>query len=146
MLPTFPTHYLTLPTHPEKRARGRCISHGCRRPAAAKKGGRCETCASRLFRLSHDSHYAYHNLKTSARKRGIEFLLSFEDFEEFCAVTGYLERRGWNPEDWTIDRIKTDLPYQTGNLRILTNADNASHKYEEYADAARARSWATRSA
>lgn len=89
--------------------------------------------------MRNDDRYAFHNLKVSARKRRIPFLLTFEDFMEFCAVTGYLEHRGPNPDDLTIDRQKTDLPYQVGNLRILTNRDNASHLYEEYADRARRR-------
>lgn len=141
---TFPTAYLDKLVSPElvaeKRRRKRCVSWGCRRRAAKKRGGRCETCASRRWRLKNDARYAFHNLKVSARKRRIPFHLAYEDFMEFCAVTDYLERRGPNSSDLTIDRQKTDLPYQVGNLRILTNADNACHHYEEYADRCRGRS------
>ena len=135
----FPSAYLFKEVSPEliaeKRKRRRCISWGCKRRAGKKKGGRCETCASRLFRLRNDDRYAYHNLKRSAAKRGIKFELSFEDFMEFCCITGYLEMRGKEPHSFTIDRIKTWMPYTMGNIRILTYADNVSHKYEEARDA-----------
>lgn len=134
MAATFPTAYLFKEVSPaliaEKKKRRRCVSHGCRRRAAKKKGGRCETCASRLFRLRHDDYYAWRNAKDAAKKRGIPFNLSFEDFQEFCAITGYLEMRGREPTSMTIDRIKNWMPYQVGNIRILTHADNSSHAYE----------------
>jgi hypothetical protein len=136
---SFPTAYLFKEVSPEliaeKRKRKRCISWGCKRRAGKRKAGRCETCASRLFRLRNDDRYAYHNLKRSAKKRGIEFELSFEDFMEFCCITGYLEMRGKEPHSLSIDRIKNWLPYTMGNIRILTYADNVSHKYEEARDA-----------
>ena len=79
---------------------------------------------------SRADRYAYDNLKASARKRGIGFELSFEDFMEFCCVTGYLEQRGKENHSLTIDRIKNDQPYRIGNIRILPYYDNVSHKYE----------------
>jgi hypothetical protein len=125
----FPHHYLTKPTHPEKKAKGKCVSHGCRR-RHAKDRNRCETCKSRLYRLNHDAHYAYGNLRSSARKRRIKFLLTFEQFKAFCDATGYLEKRGKDPMSASIDRIRTSGPYEVGNIRILTYADNVSHKHE----------------
>jgi hypothetical protein len=139
---TFPSEYLFAEVSIElaaaKRARGRCVSRGCRRRAAKKKGGRCNTCSSRLFRLRDDTRYAFNNLKSSARKRGIPFHLDYETFGEFCAVTGYLEMRGKEPHSFSIDRIRTSEPYQIGNIRILTYADNVSHKYEDAAERCRA--------
>ena len=144
MPPTFPTAYLFRPVSPElmaeKRSRGRCVCWGCRRRADKRSRKlRCHTCQSRIKRLQNEDYYAYSNLRSSARKRGIGFELSFEDFQEFCAVTGYIEARGKEPHSLSVDRIKTDLPYTMGNIRILTYADNVSHKYEEYADRARTR-------
>lgn len=143
MAATFPTEYLfrevSASCLADKRSRRVCISWGCKRKAARKRGGRCETCASRLFRLRNDDRYAYHNLKTSARKRGIGFELAFEDFQEFCAITGYLERRGQEPDSLTIDRVKNHLPYMVGNIRILTHAENSNHAYEEAAERCRRR-------
>ncbi len=134
MPPTFPTAYLfhevSIELATRKRCAGRCVSWGCRRRAAKRKGGRCETCASRLFRLKNDDRYAYNNLKSSAQKRAIPFELAFEDFVEFCATTEYLELRGKEPTSLSIDRIKTDQPYCVGNIRILTYYDNISHRHE----------------
>ncbi len=144
MAATFPSAYLFKAVDPkttaEKRRRGRCICFGCRRRAEKKQRKlRCATCNSRLFRFAHDDRYAYNNLKYSAKLRHIEFHLSFEDFMEFCAITGYLELRGKEPHSFSIDRIKTDRPYEMGNIRILTYADNISHHYEEHADQCRRR-------
>lgn len=131
---SFPYSYLFKAITPEltaaKRAKHKCVSWGCRRKAGIERT-RCETCRSRLYRLRYDDRYAYNNLKSSARKRHIGFDLSFDDFVEFCSVTGYLEARGQAPESLTIDRIKTNQPYRIGNLRVLTHADNSSHQLEE---------------
>ncbi len=131
----FPRTYLSKKLSEEqverKRSRGHCVSHGCHRRADKRKGGRCNTCSSRLFRLSHDAHYAFYNLKTSARKRGIGFHLTFAEFMAFCATNTYLSDRGTDSSSATIDRIKSSLPYQAGNLRILTHADNSAHIYDE---------------
>lgn len=139
MAVTFPHAYLFKEVRPEliaiKRECGKCVSYCCKRRAGRKKGGRCCTCASRLYRLRNEDRYAFHNLKSSARKRGIKFHLTFEDFQEFCALTGYLEQRGKEPTSLTVDRIKSWMPYQVGNIRILTYADNVSHKFEESRDA-----------
>lgn len=136
MPPTFPHLYLSKPLDPrtiaEKKARGRCICFGCRRKAeTAQRKLKCVTCQSRLKRLRHDDRYAYENLKSSARKRRIGFNLSFEDFMEFCCVTGYLENRGKEPHSASIDRIHTDRPYEIGNLRLMSYADNVSHRFEQ---------------
>lgn len=113
----------------KKRARGICVSWCCKRVAVLGRT-QCPTCRSRLHRLRNPDAYAYCNLRCSARKRGIGFELSFEDFQEFCAVTGYVELRGKNPESLTVDRIKSDQPYRIGNIRIMRYDDNVSHRYE----------------
>lgn len=140
---TFPHAYLSKPLDPEtvkaKKQRGRCICFGCRRKAeTSQRKYKCQTCQSRIKRMTHDDRYAYSNLRASARKRGIGFHLSFEDFAEFCATTGYLEQRGKEPHSLSIDRRFTDRPYELGNLRIMTYEANISHRHEEYADASAA--------
>jgi hypothetical protein len=134
MPPTFPHAYLfhevSIELATAKRAAGRCVSWRCRRRAEVGKS-RCPTCRSRLYRINHDDRYAYSNLRASARKRGIGFDLTFEEFREFCRETGYLESRGKDPTSLTIDRRKTDLPYCKGNIRIMNYHDNTSHRFEE---------------
>ena len=134
----FPTYCLLHETTEEykegKRKRGLCVTYRCQRKttlaARSQRQQRCNTCKSRLFRLRNPDQYAYFNLKASAAKRGIGFNWAFEDFLEFCAITDYVELRGKDPHSLSIDRIDNSKPYQLGNVRIMTYADNVSHRYE----------------
>lgn len=129
----FPTFCLLHPVTPEyvagKKARGLCRTWKCRRPKP-KDRDRCYTCNCRLHRLRHPDYYAYVALKASARGRRKKFEITFEEFKGFCARTGYLEHKGQKPGDMTIDREDRLGPYSLANIRILTHADNSSHKYE----------------
>lgn len=130
MFPTFCLLHSVTPTYAAgKRARHICTTWRCRKPAADRKT-KCETCRSRLYRLKHPIHYAYDNLRSSARKRGIGFELTFAEFEQFNEVTGYVIHVGREPGSLTIDRIFNDLPYRLSNIRIMSYADNTSHRYE----------------
>jgi hypothetical protein len=136
--PSFPFRYLFMEVSAElatrKRAAGLCVKYRCRRRAAKKSGGKCNTCASRMFRYYNPVEYAYHNLKSSARKRKIAFNLSFQEFCDFASDHGYIEGRGRQPYSLTIDRINTKGPYSIDNIRILSHADNSSHKFEQTPD------------
>lgn len=70
----------------------------------------------------------------SARKRGIPFNLTFKQFEEFDQQTGYVDLKGKQSEDLTIDRIDSDKPYEVGNIRALTWLENCSKKVEGMLD------------
>lgn len=129
----FPHLYLlkdvSLDLREAKIRRGKCVKFGCRRRARPGKTICC-TCSSRLYRLRHDDRYAYYNLRASARRRKIPFILSRSEFLQFCEDTNYLERRGVGGDALTIDRIDPDRPYCIDNLRVLTHADNSSHVWE----------------
>lgn len=118
-----------------KRAKGLCSVYRCTRsarsPTKSQTFSHCHTCCSRLFRLRNPDKYAYGNLRSSARKRGIEFNLTFEEFWGFVAGTDYVARRGKGDTDLSIDRIRTNEGYKLGNLRIMRYLDNVSHKYED---------------
>ena len=131
--PTFPHRYLSIEVSPEtvaeKKRRGLCVLYRCRRYAQAGKN-QCPTCRSRLCRLRDPGYYAFQNLKVSARKRGILFLLTRAEFDAFCERTGYLQRRGITAEALTIDRIDHHGPYSADNIRTMCHADNCRHTYE----------------
>lgn len=131
MFPTFCLlHAVTSEYRDRKRRNGKCITWRCRRKARAD-GARCDTCHCRLHRLRHPDHYAFVALKASARKRRIAFELTFDQFKQFIAGSGYLSDKGREPHSLTIDRINRLLPYRLDNLRFLSHADNSSHRYEE---------------
>lgn len=62
--------------------------------------------------------------------RGIDFLLTFEEFQEFDRATNYVARMGSGPDNLTIDRIDSRKGYEVGNIRALTYEDNVSKKLE----------------
>lgn len=130
---TFPHKYLFIPVSDEvvkqKKAAKICVSYRCRRRAS--DGLKCHTCRARLKRIRNPLYYAFENLKSSARKRRIQFLLTRSEFEEFCKEHGYVEKRGKEPDSLSIDRWPdTKGPYSKDNIRPLGYFDNCSHKFE----------------
>ena len=69
---------------------------------------------------------AFRALRDHAAGRGVEFLLSLPQFRGFVETTDYIARKGTSATDLHIDRIKASLPYQAGNLQILTCSENAT--------------------
>ena len=85
----------------------------------------CRRCRDRRYELENPVRYAYSNLKKSAKRRGHAFTITYEYFEKFCLDTNWLLYRGKDPENMTIDRKKSTLGYEPGNLQLLTNRENA---------------------
>jgi hypothetical protein len=81
-------------------------------------------------RIANPARYVFGEVRNSARKRRIQFQLTFPEFLAFCERTGYLERVGREPGSLTIDRIKTDQPYRADNIRALTWLENCAHLVE----------------
>jgi hypothetical protein len=133
-MPSFPHKYLDIEvsqdTLRKKLDAGQCLKHGCHRAAAPKKGRICNTCSSRIFRLKNDIHYAYSNLKNSARKRNIQFDLTYKEFQEFCKKTNYHQLRGTNPDSMTVNRIRCNEGYNKDNIEIMNHLDNSSRKFD----------------
>jgi hypothetical protein len=74
----------------------------------------------------------YNKLKSNAKRRRKAFTLTFEEFQDFCAETGYLELRGRDADSATIDRKDNSGPYSRDNIRVLTNSENASKHDQPY--------------
>jgi len=64
-------------------------------------------------------------LRHSARKRKLPFTLTVESFKKWCDETGYLEKRGNQPGDLTIDRINRNEGYHIWNIQTLTHEENS---------------------
>lgn len=64
-------------------------------------------------------------LRHSARKRNLAFTLTVESFKKWCLQTGYLEHRGNQPTDMTIDRIDWNEGYHLWNIQAITHAENS---------------------
>ena len=110
-------------TYPERKKadRGKCIikfCRGCREPNGS--GGRYFHCRKhRWYRQKSQNPHSirYHQTKQSAKRRGIQFNLSWVEFRTWAEkhlVTGL-----------TIDRIDPEEPYQLSNLRALSASLNS---------------------
>lgn len=126
----FPHDYLTKPVDGAKVLRGRCHHWRCRRaPRPGRKD--CATCHKRKCRMRDDVKYAFNNLRDSARKRGIAFLLTYEEFAQWSKETGYSAMRGKDALSASCDRRETDGPYALWNIRLMTYGENVSHVHEQ---------------
>ena len=82
-------------------------------------------CRKRLWVERNPEYYLYDTLRWHARCRRKVFTLTFEQFQAFCAKTGYAQRKGTEPESLTIDRIESARGYEADNIRVLTPAANS---------------------
>lgn len=86
----------------------------------------CKTCTSRLWRIKNPERASFLNLKSNSKKRNIPFLLTFEQFQQFCVEYNYIEGKGRSKTSYTIDRIRNEEGYHIDNLQVLPNSQNAS--------------------
>lgn len=68
--------------------------------------------------------YAFQKLRSNAKRRGKEFDLTFDQFQQFCVKTEYLVGRGRTRTGFHIDRIRDDRGYTMDNIQVLTNTEN----------------------
>lgn len=117
----------------EKKGSGVCCVRWCdHHVRTSKRGGFfCYRCAQRRNRERNPLVYAYKTLRSNARRRRHRFTLTLEEFEVFCIETGYLARKGRNPDSLTIDRIDDRKGYEAGNLQVLTLVENVRKQNEE---------------
>lgn len=112
------------------KALGLCKNPHCRRKASSGRHV-CRRCRDRAYRKANPLQAVFNDRRKRARQRGIVWNLSFEEFAAFCLETNYLGLRGKTAGDMSIDRKDETLPYQAGNLQILTVSQN-SRKMHAY--------------
>lgn len=107
-----------------KPSAGRCIVQGCRRQGNSRQQGLCAGHHKAAWRRNNPLLAAYDALRHSARRRRIEFGISFEYFCGLADSFGYANDRHTGLNDLTIDRVKAERGYIPGNLRVLPKAEN----------------------
>lgn len=85
----------------------------------------CSTCRMKKSRNRHPLKYIYSNAKHNAKRRGKEWLLTYDEFVSFCNVTNYDTLRGRSALALSIDRIRNWEGYKIDNIRAITLADNS---------------------
>lgn len=103
----------------------KCSTKSCRR-SAAKNRKQCHTCRSANYRKKHPIRSAYLNLKANSKRRGIEFTLTLDQFNDFCFVTEYVAGKGRSRDSFTIDRIDNSRGYTVDNIQVMTKSANSS--------------------
>jgi hypothetical protein len=74
-----------------KKKQKRCKTPGCRNKRALHRSV-CHKCASRKYRENNPMRASYQHLKDNAKRRGIYFDLTFEEFVQFCYETDYIAK------------------------------------------------------
>jgi hypothetical protein len=62
---------------------------------------------------------------TAERQRGIQFLLTFDEWKKIWEDSGHLRERGKLAHQYCMSRIGDAGPYAVGNVRIITNSENS---------------------
>jgi hypothetical protein len=115
-----------------KKKRGLCITGFCRKKAVEQRNY-CHSCRKRKFAELHPLKYSYMNLRQRARARGKEFTITYHYYEDLAIKSGYDKNKGRSSESLTLDRIKNNLGYIPGNIRVVTNRVNVQKMhYSDY--------------
>lgn len=89
-----------------------------------------------MWRERNPVRAAYLNLKSNAKRRGKQFELTFEEFEEFAVSTSYIAKKGRRKHSMHIDRIDENIGYTRSNIQPLQNGQNVRkylrYRYDEY--------------
>lgn len=107
----------------------KCQTPYCRNKI--KTGKHCSTCRYKKWREAHPVKYAYLNLKHNAKKRGVLFTITFEQFKQWCTKVKYIGFSGRASDSLTIDRRYNDIGYHIDNIQVKTRRDNVL-KYVHY--------------
>lgn len=100
----------------------KCTTKNCRK--SAKRGCYCFSCAQNRYKEKNPERYAFYVLKNNAKRRGVVFGLTFDDFLKFAIRTDYMAKKGITSTGFHIDRIDERKGYFKNNIQVLTNSDN----------------------
>jgi DNA-directed RNA polymerase subunit RPC12/RpoP len=95
----------------------------------------CSTCRSRILKKKNPVYYFFNLLKVNATRRGIEFVLTLNQFKDFCVEVDFIKKKGKKITSLTIDRIRADRGYHIDNIQALPLAFNSKKVvYDHYAE------------
>ena len=108
-----------------------CATPYCRNTTQGRK--HCSSCRYKKWREANPVKYAYLNLKHNAKKRGVLFTITFEDFKEWCTKVKYIGFAGRSADSLTIDRRYNDIGYHIDNIQVMTRRENiVKYFYYDY--------------
>ena len=113
----------------KNRIKGICCAHGCLTKAI--KDRFCTKHRKRYTREHDPAAYYFEILRSNAKRRKKDFILTLQEFRLFCASTGYLELKGKRPKSLTIDRRDHTKGYSFDNIQVLTLSQNVRKHFED---------------
>ena len=122
-----------------RKTPGKCPVRYCHKHSRSGSGDKpehrlCSRHRQELNRRMDISLYRYHDLKNSARKRGIPFNLTLDEYRGIVSQQLYITHAGVEKHQLHIDRIDATKGYEVGNIQILTCSENvAKGNRERYA-------------
>lgn len=111
--------------------KGICQAHGCLNGSRPGGDRFCAKHRKRYLKNRDPERYTYQALRSNAKRRGKEFLITLKEFREWCKETKYMELKGRSKLKASIDRIDPSRGYEKGNLQILTLQENGRKGFEE---------------
>jgi hypothetical protein len=72
------------------------------------------------------AHSAYRKQSQSAASRGIEWLITFEEWWGIWDASGKWDQRGRRGDQYCMARFNDEGPYAVGNVEIITNRKNCA--------------------
>jgi len=128
---------LTINTKRKLKA-GLCVAWGClksRKGYSKTNRKACSRFCTTHYHIDQKERrpyrYWYDLKKSNALAKGIPFLLTFNEFIEFCDCTGYVDKKGIKKDDYHMDRIKNHIGYQADNIQLLTNVANVRKMHQD---------------
>lgn len=103
----------------------------CNENRAAPSRTICYACKTRRYAKRNPVRYAFQKLRCNARRRGKDFDLTFEQFNQFYIRFDYMKKKGITSTAYHIDRIDENKGYTINNIQLLTNQENV-RKYSTF--------------
>lgn len=79
---------------------------------------------NKIWRDNNPMMYCYMTLRDNAKRREINFELTFQQFSLFCYETKYIKRKGIYRKNYSIDRKDNTKGYTIDNICIMKTGDN----------------------
>lgn len=81
---------------------------------------------NKAWREANPMMYCYMTLRDNSKRRGIPFTITYEYFRRFCYRTQYMKCKGRYRINYSLDRVKNELGYIPGNLKVIPVSMNCS--------------------
>ncbi len=81
------------------------------------------------WRDANPERFTYEKRRQDAKRRGIPFLLTFDEWWSIWDASGKWDQRGQHTGQYMMARLGDVGPYAVGNVRIITCNENVSEQH-----------------